>query len=110
MSRGRRSQSELWENDVIDFFRVEKIEPYRRLLLRAEMKLPGQAWLEFTVKAENPHLNRLIVTAYFEPRGLWGDIYWYFFLPFHYLIFTRLIQAIERQGRSREREYLMPRM
>ncbi|WP_320042239.1 SDR family oxidoreductase [uncultured Desulfobacter sp.] len=104
MSRGRRSQSELWENDVIDFFRVEKLEPYRRLLLRAEMKLPGKAWLEFTVTPENPNLNRIIVTAYFEPRGIWGHLYWYFFLPFHYLIFTRLLQAIDRQSRSRERE------
>ena len=108
MSRGRRSQSELWENDVIDFFRVEKLEPHRRLLLRAEMKVPGQAWLEFTVEPETPHVNRLIVTAFFEPRGIWGDIYWYFFLPFHYLIFTRLIQAIERQSRSREREPSRP--
>jgi len=103
MKRGRRSQSELRENDVIDFFRVEKMEPMSRLLLRAEMKLPGLAWLEFTVKPDNQGTNQLNVTAYFEPGGLFGVIYWYVFLPFHYLIFTRLIKAIERRSRSKER-------
>lgn len=104
MARGRRSQSELRENDVVDFFRVEKLEPFRRLLLRAEMKLPGQAWLEFCVKPEGAPGNRLTVTAYFEPCGVFGQVYWYVFLPFHYLIFTRLIKAIEKRSRSRQRE------
>lgn len=103
MKRGRRCQSELRENDVIDFFRVEKLEPYHRLLLRAEMKLPGLAWLEFTVKPDKETKKRLTVTAYFEPWGLFGKIYWYAFLPFHYLIFTRLITAIEKRSRGRER-------
>lgn len=76
---------------MIDFFRVENRAPLPASIKgRDETAGPGLAGI--TVKAENPHLNRLIVTAYFEPRGLWGDIYWYFFLPFHYLIFTRLIQ------------------
>lgn len=104
MSRGRRRQSELRENDVVDFFRVEKLEPYRRLLLRAEMKLPGQAWLEFVVKPENRKDNCLTVAAYFKPCGVFGVIYWYVFLPFHYLIFNRLIKAIEKRSRSRARE------
>jgi len=103
MARGRRSQSELRENDVIDFFRVEELEKPCRLLLRAEMKLPGLAWLEFTVKPFEDGKKHLTVSAYFEPRGTAGKLYWYFFLPFHYLIFTRLIKAIERRSRGVER-------
>ena len=92
--RGRRSESELRINDVIGFWRVEDLIPERRLLLRAEMKLPGKAWLEFQILPEKKDLNRLSVVAYFQPRGLPGKLYWYNFLPFHYIIFKNLLKQI----------------
>ena len=94
ISRGRRSISTLRINDVIDFWRVEEIQDNRKLLLRAEMKLPGQAWLEFKIDQEGMK-NKLRVTAYYETHGFWGKLYWYFFLPFHYIIFTNLLKQID---------------
>lgn len=93
-ARGRRSESELRLHDVIDFWRVEKLEPGYLLRLRAEMKVPGKAWLEFVIRGEDRE-NRLIVTAYFQPHGLAGTIYWYAFLPSHYFIFNDMIRQIE---------------
>jgi len=94
ISRGRRSASTLRLNDVIDFWRVEEIQDNRKLLLRAEMKMPGQAWLEFKIDKEGEK-NKLTVTAYYETHGFWGKLYWYIFLPFHYIIFTNLLKQIE---------------
>ncbi len=96
-SRGRRSPKELRMHDVVDFFRVEDILKNNRLLLRAEMKLPGKAWLEFKIK-DLGEKNRLTVTAYFEPYNWKGKIYWYNFLPFHYIIFTNLIKQIDKMS------------
>jgi hypothetical protein len=94
LSRGRRSSSNLRINDVIDFWRVEDIDENKRLLLRAEMKVPGLAWLEFDIKAEKER-NRLTVTAYYDTKGIWGNLYWYIFIPFHHIIFTNLLKQIE---------------
>jgi uncharacterized protein YbjT (DUF2867 family) len=94
ISRGRRSVSDLRLNDVIDFWRVEVIQENNRLLLRAEMKLPGMAWLEFKVENEAGK-SKLTVTAYYETKGFWGNLYWYFFLPFHHIIFTNLLKQID---------------
>ena len=91
-ARGRRSSSNLRINDVIDFFRVEDLKHNKRLLLRAEMKLPGRAWLEFNLNREEDE-NRLSVKTYYQHRGLFGKIYWYLFLPFHNVIFKDLIGA-----------------
>jgi hypothetical protein len=96
-SRGRRSSSTLRINDVIDFWRVEDLVRNRRLLLRAEMKLPGRAWLEFTVAPEGDK-NGMQVKAYFHTASLAGKIYWYLFLPFHYFIFHDLILEIEKRS------------
>ncbi len=96
-SRGRRSFSNLRVNDVVGFWRVENIVDNRRLLLRAEMKLPGKAWLEFVTRQDKER-TRLIVTAYYVPGGWRGRIYWYNFLPFHHFIFTDLLKQIERRG------------
>jgi uncharacterized protein YbjT (DUF2867 family) len=95
--RGRRSYSDLRINDVIDFWRVENLEDNKRLLLRAEMKLPGKAWLEFLIDREEDK-NRLSVNAYYQPKGLTGKIYWYMFLPFHHIIFNDLLKQIEKSG------------
>jgi len=96
-SRGRRSHSSLRVGDVIDFWRVEGLKPDAMLLLRAEMKLPGKAWLRFNIEPQEGQ-NRLSVHAYYQPAGLSGRLYWYVFLPFHFLIFQNLIREIARQA------------
>lgn len=91
MRRGRKSDTELVTGDALDFWRVilaDKQE--KRLLLYAEMKLPGEAWLEF--KIDNN--NILTQTATFRPLGLMGRLYWYSVLPFHGLIFNGMINKI----------------
>lgn len=95
--RGRRSYSELKVGDVVDFWRVEDIVENERLLLRAEMKIPGKAWLEFMV-TDKGNKRKLTVTAYYDTNSLWGKIYWYLCLPFHHFIFTHLIEGVERRS------------
>jgi len=96
-SRGRKRLSSLAINDVIDFWRVEDLQPDRKLLLRAEMKLPGKAWLEFTIEPQGTG-NVLSTTAYFYTRAILGRLYWYIFLPFHSIIFKDLIAQIEKRS------------
>ncbi|MHC4330616.1 MAG: SDR family oxidoreductase [Planctomycetota bacterium] len=95
--RGRRSSSSLRIGDVIDFWRVEDLKSDAMLLLRAEMKLPGKAWLQFSVDQEGVK-NRLSVNAYYQPRGVFGRPYWYVCLPFHFFIFQNLIRQIEKRS------------
>jgi uncharacterized protein YbjT (DUF2867 family) len=94
-SRGRRSQTSLKINDVIDFWRIEDIKQNRRVLLRAEMKLPGEAWLEFKIQDESGQ-RKLTVSPYYHTNRLFGKLYWFVLLPFHKFIFTDLIKQIER--------------
>ena len=95
--RGRRCRLSLKINDVIDFWRVEDLKKNERLLLRAEMILPGRAWLEFNIHPEGDK-NRLSLTAYYDTRSVIGCLYWYFLLPFHYYIFNRLLKQIEMRS------------
>lgn len=91
MRRGRKSETEIFPGDALDFWRVllaDKDE--KRLLLFAEMKLPGEAWLEFKIDDN----NMLTQTATFRPLGLLGRMYWYSVLPFHGLIFNGMIKKI----------------
>jgi len=96
-SRGRRSQATLKINDVIDFWRAEDLQPDRRLLLRAEMKLPGKAWLEFNIQDEGDR-RRLSIIVHYYPHSMPGKIYWYAFLPLHRLLFNNLIHQIEKRS------------
>lgn len=96
-SRGRRCHASLEVNDVVDFFRVEDLDPGRRLLLRAEMKLPGKAWLDFRIRDQGEK-RRLSVTAHFFTSSWFGRMYWYVFLPFHHFIFQGLLEQIERRS------------
>ena len=96
-ARGRRSSRSLRVNDVIDFWRVEEIIPSRRLLLRAEMLLPGRAWLEFRIDADAGK-NRLGVTAHYDTHTIVGRIYWYIFLPFHWYLFVNLLKQIDKRS------------
>lgn len=91
MRRGRRSDTDISAGDALDFWRVLVAnKDDRRLLLYAEMKLPGEAWLEFRINDKNV----LTQTATFRPLGLTGRIYWYCVLPFHAFIFEGLINNI----------------
>lgn len=97
--RGRRSPTDLRVGDAVDFWRVEAYQRSRLLRLRAEMKLPGRAWLEFEVEP-NGGGSTLRQTAYFEPRGLFGYLYWYGVAVFHQWVFsgmaTRIVREAER--------------
>lgn len=95
--RGRRSQEELRVGDALDFWRVEAINENKLLRLRAEMKVPGKAWLEFQASPVNEKETQLIQTAYFEPKGLFGLVYWYGLYPIHSLIFSSMIDHITRE-------------
>ena len=99
MRRGRRHHRELRVGDPVDFWRVEALEVSHLLRLRAEMKLPGRAWLQFEVLPD-PAGSRVEQTAFFEPRGIPGYLYWYFFLPFHRFIFPGLIGAFKKQAEA----------
>lgn len=91
LRRGRTHKDKIFPGDALDFWRVllaDKDE--KRLLLFAEMRVPGEAWLEFEIDADNV----LHQTATFRPRGIWGRIYWYSMLPFHYFIFGGMIKRI----------------
>jgi len=95
--RGRKNYTTLAINDVIDFWRVEDIKHCKRLLLRAEMKLPGMAWLEFLINRSGDK-NVLSVTGYYETGTISGKLYWYIFLPFHKIIFYGLIRQIDKRS------------
>jgi uncharacterized protein YbjT (DUF2867 family) len=91
LRRGRRSPTQLFAGDSLDFWRVLIASKQdRRLLLYAEMKLPGEAWLEFFIN-EN---NELEQTATFRPLGLKGRLYWYCVLPFHGFIFRGMLNKL----------------
>jgi uncharacterized protein YbjT (DUF2867 family) len=96
-ARGRRSQKDLKINDVIDFWRIEEIQLNKRLLLRAEMKMPGKAWLDFTIDEEE-NRNKLSVAPYFHTHSLPGRVYWYILFPFHHFIFNDLLKQIVRKS------------
>ena len=96
LRRGRRDPLELKQGDALDFWRVEKIINNKLLRLKAEMKLPGEAWLEYEIlKLKNNY--QLVQKAYFMPTGLLGLFYWYSLYPIHKIIFRGLIKKIKRE-------------
>lgn len=98
LQRGRRSNKELHIGDAIDFWRVENLSE-DTFLLRAEMKLPGKAWLQFKVLPDKHKQGcRLIQTALFEPHGFWGFIYWYSMFPAHFFIFDIMIRSLAKKA------------
>ena len=96
LARGRRSQSELHVGDVVDWWRVEEYEEGRRLVLAAEMKVPGKAWLEYELftDQQGTHLRQ---TAIFDPMGVAGLVYWFGTAPLHSLIFNGMIKSLTQQ-------------
>lgn len=93
LKRGRRSQCDLRISDCLDFWKVVDLKENERLLLYAQMKLPGEAWLEFKIKD-----NKLIQSAYFYPKGVFGRLYWYSLVPLHYFIFKNMINSIIKKA------------
>jgi uncharacterized protein YbjT (DUF2867 family) len=91
--RGRRHPEELGVGDAVDFWRVDRLEPGVLLRLRAEMRLPGTAFLEWRVEADGGG-SRLVQRALFHPRGFLGRLYWYVLTPFHTLIFGRMARRL----------------
>ena len=99
MRRGRRHPRELRVGDPLDFWRVEALEAGHLLRLRAEMKLPGRAWLQFEV-IPDPAGCRVEQTAFFEPRGILGYLYWWAVLPFHRFVFPGLIRGLVKHAEA----------
>ena len=95
LKRGRRSQCDLRISDCLDFWKVVDLKKDERLLLYAQMKLPGEAWLEFKIKD-----NKLIQSAYFYPKGVFGRLYWYALVPLHYFIFKNMIKSIIKKAKN----------
>ena len=100
MRRGRRDPDKLRVGDVVDFWRVEALEPAHLLRLRAEMKVPGQAWLQFQAKAGEDGMTVLAQTAFFAPKGLPGWLYWHLLYPLHALVFSGMIGQIARRAEA----------
>lgn len=97
MRRGRVDSCQLHVGEPLDFWRVEVLDPPHLLRLRAEMKLPGTAWLEFNIQPRSDGVW-IEQTAYFQPSGLMGLLYWYILKPFHRFIFPGLARAICRRA------------
>jgi hypothetical protein len=93
MRLGRRDRDRLRVGDALDFWRVEDVRRPTLLRLRAEMKVPGRAWLQYEV-APTENGSRLVQTAFFEPKGLPGLAYWYGLYPVHGLIFRGTVRAL----------------
>ncbi len=98
MRRGRRHPDELRQGEALDFWRVELVEPDHLLRLRAEMKLPGQGWLQFEANEQEDGRTELVQTAYFASKGLFGLLYWYGIYPLHGIIFSRMIDAVAQRA------------
>jgi uncharacterized protein YbjT (DUF2867 family) len=98
LRRGRRDPNHLLPGDALDWWRVEAVEPGRLIRLRAEMKLPGRGWLEFAAEPAPGGGSQLRQTAYFQPRGVFGLLYWYTLYPIHRIIFAGLIRTLARRA------------
>ena len=98
LRRGRRHPVDLRPGESLDFWRVVEVERGHQLVLQAEMKVPGKAWLTWRIEPgdepDESHTLQLHQVAFFAPKGLFGRLYWYTMLPFHWLIFRRMAHAI----------------
>jgi hypothetical protein len=111
MRRGRRDQHVLRVGDPLDFWRIADVKNGETLLLRAEMRVPGQAWLEFRLSdahagsdiGTDDHGVRthVVQRAIFRPRGLAGRLYWWVLIPFHAIIFPGMLRNALTQAEKR---------
>ncbi len=102
--KGRRSYTDIREGDAIDFWRVESVEENRFIRLRAEMKVPGKAWLQYAIKQLDTGGCLVTQTALFEPRGLAGFLYWYLFYIPHRFIFPGMFREVRQRAENRSVE------
>jgi hypothetical protein len=103
LRRGRRHHDSLRVGEALDFWRVEALERGRLLRLRAEMRLPGEAWLEFrTEPGDGEGQSVLRQRALFVPRGLLGHLYWWFVTPFHGVVFGSMLRNVAAAAASKE--------
>jgi len=98
LRRGRRDPETLSYGEALDFWRVVGFERDRRLALRAEMRLPGEALLEFRIEPLGTAQCTLHQTALFKPRGLGGIVYWYSIVPLHNVVFSGMLRGIQREA------------
>jgi hypothetical protein len=94
LRRGRRHRDSLRVGEPLDFWRVEALERCKLLRLRAEMRLPGEAWLEFRIEAGDGGGPTLHQRALFVPRGLLGHLYWWAVTPFHGIVFGSMVRNV----------------
>lgn len=99
--RGRRHPEEILPGDALDFWRVLLVQPNQRLRLLAEMKVPGQAILEFQLSQPAPGIVEILQSAWFVPSGLMGILYWHLVSPLHNLVFSGMLRGIARASNSR---------
>ena len=100
LGRGRRDPHHLYVGEALDFWRVEEIVPGSLLRLRAEMRLPGRAWLEMLVVGDDAGNSRYTQRAIFVPRGLSGRVYWAAVAPFHAIVFGGMARNIARAAET----------
>jgi uncharacterized protein YndB with AHSA1/START domain len=98
MKRGRPRASGIETGDAIDFWQVERADAPSAVLFRAEMKLPGEAWLQFDLTPQHHGRTLLRCCAWFQPRGLAGEIYWCGLYPVHAMIFSGMLRAIRKHA------------
>ena len=112
LRRGRRHPETVEFGEALDFWRVVGIDRDRSLSLRAEMKLPGEAQLDFAIEEidaqAQPPLHRLVMTARFRPRGLLGLLYWYAVVPLHELVFGGMLRGIQKTAEALQRAKTLP--
>ncbi len=99
MRLGRRDPERVRAGDALDFWRVEEVRRPELLRLRAEMKVPGRAWLQYEVRPDGTG-SMLIQTAFFEPKGIPGLLYWYLLYPIHALIFSGMARALAKRAQA----------
>lgn len=98
MRKGRPDSDKIKVGNTLDFFKIVKIIPGRMIRLKAEMKLPGEGWLQFEVTPDAEDLARLAQTVFFAPKGLLGIVYWHLLYPLHALIFAKMIKTITERS------------
>ena len=104
LRRGRRDSEQVEFGEALDFWRVVGLEPDRSLSLLAEMKLPGEAMLNFQLNPKNESATELIMTARFRPKGLLGILYWYAVVPLHNVVFGGMLKGIGRTAEKVQSE------
>jgi len=95
-NRGRNLDRKLKMGDIIDYYQVEKVIPAQMIRLKAELKTPGDGWMEWSVRLDKSGESILSQTAFFAPRGVFGFLYWYLLAPLHRLVFAGLIKQISQ--------------